>query len=139
MGRRRSGGTESPALRYLKMRAWCSSSCHWAAVNGVHIAAVDGGGTLMVVVKKRGKGRIWVGRRALEKGRGGYLWELRHDLVWIGKNEIVGIQQCYCCILTTTSTTQQKEPSPLFIVFFLNLNCFFIFIFVLISSSFIFF
>ena len=50
MGRRRSGGTERPALRYLKMRAWCSSSCHCAAVNGVHIAAVDGGGTLMVFI-----------------------------------------------------------------------------------------
>lgn len=29
-----SGGTGTPDTKYLKMRAWCSSSCHCIAVKG---------------------------------------------------------------------------------------------------------
>lgn len=53
IGVRRSGGTVNPALRYLKMRAWCSSSCHCATVNDgggwapIHID----GGTLILVLQ----------------------------------------------------------------------------------------
>ena len=32
--KRRSGGMGKPETMYLKMRAWCSSSCHWLAVKG---------------------------------------------------------------------------------------------------------
>ena len=32
--KRRSGGMGRPETMYLKMRAWCSSSCHWLAVKG---------------------------------------------------------------------------------------------------------
>ncbi|KAL3818322.1 hypothetical protein ACJIZ3_004227 [Penstemon smallii] len=34
MGITRSGGTGSPATRYLYIMAWCSNSCHCIAVNG---------------------------------------------------------------------------------------------------------
>ena len=50
MGRRRSRRTERPALRYMKMRAWCSNSYHCDVMNGVHIAATDGGGALVVFI-----------------------------------------------------------------------------------------
>lgn len=29
-----SGGIGTPDTMYLKMRAWCSSSCHWVGVKG---------------------------------------------------------------------------------------------------------
>lgn len=32
--KRRSGGIGMPETMYLKMRAWCSSSCHWDDVKG---------------------------------------------------------------------------------------------------------
>lgn len=32
--KRRSGGIGIPETMYLKMRAWCSSSCHCDAVKG---------------------------------------------------------------------------------------------------------
>lgn len=38
------------------MRAWCSSSCHCAAVNGVHIDG--GGGTLMFFGRERRRKRV---------------------------------------------------------------------------------
>lgn len=34
MGFSRSGGTLTPAIMYLKMRAWCSSSAHCPVVKG---------------------------------------------------------------------------------------------------------
>ncbi len=34
MGISRSCGTFTPAIMYLKMRAWCSNSAHWPEVNG---------------------------------------------------------------------------------------------------------
>jgi hypothetical protein len=34
MGISRSCGTLTPAIMYLKMRAWCSNSAHWPEVNG---------------------------------------------------------------------------------------------------------
>ena len=89
MGRRRSGGTEIPALRYLKRRVWCSSSCHCAVVNGVHIVTANNEGTLMVFIfiyVKEGKRGVNLkdeekeGKREREmlcirKSVGGYLKE----------------------------------------------------------------
>ena len=98
MGRRRSRGTERPALRYLKMRAWCSSQGHCATMNDIHITAARGGGTLMVfrfIYAKEEKKRVNMmeeekeGNREREmfcikkKSGGDYLGEkdkeLRHD------------------------------------------------------------
>jgi len=61
--------------------------------------------------EERVKGRIWVGRRALEKGRGGYLRELRHDLVLIGKNEMVGIEEMLLQHINSYFYYSTREPS----------------------------
>lgn len=61
MGPMRSWGTGAPEAMYLKMRAWCSSSCHCDAVNGhllllpfIISAPTSGNATTRWIGKERG-------------------------------------------------------------------------------------
>ena len=48
--KRRSGGIGIPETMYLKMRAWCSSSCHCEAVNGYLVLFLAPAGLLRLII-----------------------------------------------------------------------------------------